>query len=1038
MIWNSDLATTVIDLIVIAAVLAVAIACRRQWGLPSARAIRFAPRLILTSLALIALFYLADLLSMHGLPAIIGEASARDFTTRLHLGAGRVVLLLALGLIAAGFLSLGASFRKSAKALETGEARYRSIVHDLNDLIVRWQPNGIVTWVNDPYCEAFDTTPAALIGSSFFPFMAEPDRARLLRGIDVLTPDAPTRCDVHEVRLPGGHAVWHEWTDHALFDEAGRLVEIQSVGRDVTERILTAKALEESEMRFRGFVESTSDWVWEMSRDGRHTYSNHQVKRMLGYTPEELRGMHWHELMHPADLDEIEARYESLVHEKRGWQQWIVRSRHRDGSYRYFESSAAPMLDKRGDVIGFRGIDRDATLVTLMSRLSASLIGCPTAELDERVETALEEIGSAYAIERISLWWVEGPNARRSHEWAREGKAGPIARMASDESIPWMSARLRRGEAIKVEALSDLPEASVDRGFLAAQRVRSTLALPVVQESELAGVAVFSTVSRERRWTGEVESDLRQLAEKIVGAYVQSEATRKVLRRERDLAQSEALAHVGSFAYYPLTQNASFPDEWRGEFSLEQCALFEMEPEEASFDLIMTRVHEDDRQLIMDAARDLLEGVPEIQLTFRLINPSGKKIYLSNRTQIDRDESGRNLRILGANRDITEQVLREESLQRALAEIEELRDRLELENVQLRQEVRTVKGFEQIVGDSDSLRQCLNLVAQAAPTDASILLLGETGTGKELVAKAVHDLSARRDRRMVSLNCTALPAELVESELFGHEKGAFTGAHQKREGRFEAADGGTLFLDEIADLPMSLQAKLLRVLQDGAFERVGGSETIRTDVRLIAATNRDLQEAVNNGAFRSDLYYRINTVPIQIPPLRERREDIPLLAQHFVMKHGPRLNKSIESISAAMLRYLQDQDWPGNVRELEHCIERSLIASRGPVLTLDERDRPRPGDGIGAGGNQVGNGGLADLRSIERDHILQVLAATRWVIGGTDGAAAGLDLPPSTLRSKMKKLGIERNAKQPARGIEKAEEGGNGKRHAKGVNLKGV
>jgi DNA-binding NtrC family response regulator len=343
-----------------------------------------------------------------------------------------------------------------------------------------------------------------------------------------------------------------------------------------------------------------------------------------------------------------------------------------------------------------------------------------------------------------------------------------------------------------------------------------------------------------------------------------------------------------------------------------------------------------------------------------------------------------------------------------------------------------------LITNNTTMLELCRKAKQLGATDLPVLICGESGTGKELLADFVHSCSVQSCNPIVKINCSAFAESLLDNELFGHDRGAYTGADVTFKGLFERADGGTLFLDEIADLPMSLQAKLLRVLQDGAFERVGGSETIRTDVRLIAATNRDLQEAVNNGAFRSDLYYRINTVPIQIPPLRERREDIPLLAQHFVMKHGPRLNKSIESISAAMLRYLQDQDWPGNVRELEHCIERSLIASRGPVLTLDERDRPRPGDGIGAGGNQVGNGGLADLRSIERDHILQVLAATRWVIGGTDGAAAGLDLPPSTLRSKMKKLGIERNAKQPARGIEKAEEGGNGKRHAKGVNLKGV
>ena len=324
-----------------------------------------------------------------------------------------------------------------------------------------------------------------------------------------------------------------------------------------------------------------------------------------------------------------------------------------------------------------------------------------------------------------------------------------------------------------------------------------------------------------------------------------------------------------------------------------------MDPTHVTFDNFIRRVHEDDRQGILDAVDCLLNGRAVVEQDYRAVRSNGELRYFTSNARADRDERGKVLRIIGTDRDITDQIRKEDSLKRALDEVAELRDRLELENMRLREEVLTITGFDQIVGQSEALRRCLNLVSKAAPTDAAIMILGETGTGKGLVAKSIHELSRRRQQRMVSLNCSALPAELVESELFGHERGAFTGAHQLRKGRFEIADGGTLFLDEIGDLALPLQGKLLRAIQDGEFERVGGSETIRVNVRLIAATNQDLDAAIVEGRFRADLLYRINTVTIRMPPLRERKDDIPALAQHFLAKHGARLNKRVDSISAA-------------------------------------------------------------------------------------------------------------------------------------------
>jgi formate hydrogenlyase transcriptional activator len=341
----------------------------------------------------------------------------------------------------------------------------------------------------------------------------------------------------------------------------------------------------------------------------------------------------------------------------------------------------------------------------------------------------------------------------------------------------------------------------------------------------------------------------------------------------------------------------------------------------------------------------------------------------------------------------------------AYREISELKDKLAKEKLYLEEEVRTEYSFAEIVGHSETLKRTLKAVETVAPTDSVVLIQGETGTGKELIARAIHNLSARRERTLVKLNCAAIPSGLLESELFGHEKGAFTGAVERRIGRFEVAHKGTLFLDEVGDIPLELQPKLLRVLQEQEFERLGSSRTVRTDVRLIAATNRDLAQMVADNQFRADLYYRLNVFPVRIPPLRERPEDIPLLVAYFVQHHARRLNKRIESIPEEAMNALQLHTWAGNVRELENFIERAVIVTRGTRLQIPLAELKA---------ETVSNGGagiappvrLVSMEEMERAHINEVLRHTGGQIGGAGGAAEILGLPVSTLRSRMKKLGI--------------------------------
>jgi PAS domain S-box-containing protein len=342
---------------------------------------------------------------------------------------------------------------------------------------------------------------------------------------------------------------------------------------------------------------------------------------------------------------------------------------------------------------------------------------------------------------------------------------------------------------------------------------------------------------------------------------------------------------------------------------------------------------------------------------------------------------------------------------RVLAERE--RARLEQQNQYLQEEIKSDHNFEEIVGRSAPLRAVLDAVGRVAPTDATVLITGETGTGKELIARAVHSASRRKDRPLIKINCAALPTGLVESELFGHEKGAFTGAIARRVGRFELADGGTIFLDEVGEIPHDTQAKLLRVLQEREFDRVGGKAPVKADVRVIAATNRDLRNAVRDKTFREDLYYRLSVFPIALPPLRARADDIPLLVHFCAGRFAARVGKRIERIDEDTMRLLCSYPWPGNVRELENVLERAVILATGSVLEIDPEllPAPAPPDAAPADG--------ATLEAVERNHILTVLERTRWVIDGTGGAAKLLGLHPNTLRSRMKKLGIARPAAAP-------------------------
>jgi DNA-binding NtrC family response regulator len=393
-----------------------------------------------------------------------------------------------------------------------------------------------------------------------------------------------------------------------------------------------------------------------------------------------------------------------------------------------------------------------------------------------------------------------------------------------------------------------------------------------------------------------------------------------------------------------------------------------------------------------------IHNMLEVRLLYKKLQDYNKMLdeTVQERT---RQLSGANLQLTV---EIEERKKAEASLQSTYAEIKKLQERLEVENIYLQQEVDRQYNFGGLIGSSAVLTRVFSQVEQVAPMNATVLLLGETGTGKGVVARAIHSCSSRKGRALITVDCTTLPAALVESELFGRERGAFTGSDTKQIGRFELADGGTIFLDEIGEMPLELQSKLLRVIQDGEFERLGSPRTIKTNVRIIAASNRNLAEEVRNGKFREDLFYRLNVFPIILPPLRRRAEDIPLLVNHFVAKFNVKIGKKIESISKDTLNSLQEYHWPGNVRELESVIERAVIISQGSALqVLDRFDSFRKPD-------DQAEGDVKALGELEHDHIIQVLKKTGWRIEGKSGAAVLLGLNASTLRARMRKYGIVR------------------------------
>jgi len=628
----------------------------------------------------------------------------------------------------------------------------------------------------------------------------------------------------------------------------------------------------------------------------------------------------------------------------------------------------------------------------LISDLSAGFVNISPKEIEGEINKWLQRITEFFDADRCSLglFSEDGTQLRGEFEYHLEGvEPAPVS--LSQDQLPWYISHLRRGKLVVINRLEDLPaEAEAERRLCLAKSMKSLLSIPMVSGGKTLGSCALVAVRAERIWPEDLVQRMRLIATVFAGALERKRSEESLRESEARLNLAATSAEAGLWILEIATGHI-----WATGKTRE---LYGFAPgQELNFEGFIRIVDPEDRARIRRSVEQATQTRGDFREEYRIAHPNDTIRWMAARGRPYFNPSGEPDRLMGVSIDISERKQMEDQLRGKLEEIEGLRHQLEKENIYLREEIELQNVHEEIVCRSRAMKVILAQVEQVARTDTTVLIEGETGTGKELLARAVHRLSVRKDRTLVTVNCASLPPTLIESELFGREKGAYTGALTRMTGRFEVADGATLFLDEIGDLPQDVQAKLLRVLEQGRFERLGSTKPLQVNVRIIAATNRNLGRDVAEGKFRKDLYYRLNVFPIAVPPLRERAEDIPLLVWAFVRQYEKKMGKRIDHIPRKSMEDLQHYPWPGNVRELRNVVEHAMIVSSDKTLDLHV---PR------AASSDIP--ASLSLEDAERRHILSVLEKSGWRLTGPGGAAEILRLKRTTLQSKMKKLGIKR------------------------------
>ena len=716
--------------------------------------------------------------------------------------------------------------------------------------------------------------------------------------------------------------------------------------------------------QLRDFIDSIPTLAWSAASDGTAESFNQRWLDYTGLSAPEAAGWGWKAAIHPDDL----SRLLDAFHRARESGQPFeceARLRRLDGTFRRFLMRSNPVRDERGNVVKWYGTNtdlEDRALTEDALRLSA-----------EGLRLIVDTIPGLVAI-MTARGEVELVNHRVLEYFGR----------TLEELKQW-------GTSDSVHP-ADLPAVT------AAWKQAVETATPYDFEHRLR------RADGAYRWFQSRGCPLRDAEGRVIRWYnlltdldARKQVEERLQRSEADLLEAQSMSHTGSWRH-DLVSGAL-------TISPEVFRIRGVPPTDTpgTIEFFFRSMHPEDRSRVRKAYETAQVNKAEFQADYRIVTPDGVVKHLHTVGHPVLNDSGDVVEYFGTGMDVTEQVQARVELERAFEEVKRLRDQLRDENQVLREEIDHAFMFEEIVGSSPVLRTVLSSITKVAPTDSTVLIVGETGTGKELIARAIHRHSRRSERVFVSVNCAAIPPSLIASELFGHEKGAFTGAVQQRRGRFELAHSGTILLDEIGDVPAETQIALLRVLQERQIERVGGVHAIPVDVRVIAATNRDLSAAVAGGTFRSDLFYRLNVFPIQVPPLRRRKEDIPLLVEYFVKKCAERMGKRILRIDKRTLELCVAYAWPGNIRELQNIVERSIILCSGETLVIDEAWLAVEGRSPSDSSDRT-----PTLQAREKEAIEAALAEANGKVAGVAGAAARLGLPASTLESKIRRLNIDK------------------------------
>jgi formate hydrogenlyase transcriptional activator len=633
---------------------------------------------------------------------------------------------------------------------------------------------------------------------------------------------------------------------------------------------------------------------------------------------------------------------------------------------------------------------------TLLTDVSARFVNLPADQIDGEIEEAQRNVCECLGLDLSSLWQLSAENPHLltlTHIYRPLGGPPIPEPMDAQEYFPWTLEQLMAGKVVALASTEEVPpEAARDQQAWRHFGIKTSLGFPLsIGGGPLIGVLSFNTMRKERTWPEALVKRLQLVAQIFTNALIRKDADRNLRESEARLNLATSAAEAGLWSMEIGSRKV-----WA---SAETRELFHFAPdEELNYEGFLKLIHPEDRERVNQAVQQALQPGEKLHVDYRIVLTDGNIRWIAASGQRYLDSTAELDRLMGVAIDISDRKRLEEQLQARLREIEELKKQLEQENISLREEIRLLSPHSDVVAKSAAMKQVLAMVEQVAPTDSTVLLTGETGTGKEVIAREIHNLSNRKARPLVTVNCASLPPTLIESELFGREKGAFTGAMSRMVGRFELAHGSTLFLDEIGDLPLELQTKLLRVLEEGRFERLGSTKPIQVDVRVIAATNRNLEHEILADKFRKDLYYRLSVFPITIPPLRERTDDIPPLVWAFIRQFEKRMGKHVQSVPKRSLEALQRYPWPGNARELRNVIEHAMIVSPGKTLEVSA-----PTLSVAEGFKEV-----RSLQDVERQHILTVLKETGWRVAGRGGAAKVLGLKPTTLEARMKKLGINR------------------------------